>query len=284
MLIPKQQRGQPYPKESWIGIISQPLSQESRFLGRAGGIQVCGAGALRQDVRAATTMPANISPLQPCDRTPTGSRRGRALDPRPPRTSSCSAPATLTLAHPPAPCPPPRVPPELLLWALSDSFGIHLSPHRDTLPFQFWLPRGNGYEWEAAGPKAALPGWAQSPGYWGLLLPPVQPRRGSGRPHSRPLPVSLGLPGNALHSVGTKGSLSPMHPHQLYSAATTSSGLICLAGSSQLVSGRRKHSLASRSPGFSDDYSPSFCSSPIPVTVNMQRTAVPKGHRQGTHP
>lgn len=121
-------------------------------------------------------------PLQPCDRTPTGSRRGQALYPRPPRTSHP------TLAHPlalPTSSSSTRAaslgPIRLLLLQSS-------SPHRDTLPLQFWLPRGSGYEWEAAGPKAELPGLAQSTGHWGLLLTPAQRR------HSRPLPVSLGLP------------------------------------------------------------------------------------------
>lgn len=181
VLIPKQQRGQPYSKVSCIGIRSQPLSQESRFLGWAGGIQVCGAGALRQDVRAATTMPTNISHYSLVTGPPPGQGEAKPST-RPPRTSHP------TLAHPlalPTSSSSARAaslgPIRLLLLQSS-------SPHRDTLPLQFWLPRGSGYEWEAAGPKAELPGLAQSTGHRGLLLTPAQPR------HSRPLPVSLGLP------------------------------------------------------------------------------------------
>lgn len=74
VFIPKQQRGQPYPKVSLICIMPQPprtggdgaASQRSPGsstpnLGQAEEILISGAGAQRQDVRAVTTMTANIS-------------------------------------------------------------------------------------------------------------------------------------------------------------------------------------------------------------------------------
>lgn len=226
------------------------LSQESRFQPHQALVSLRKSKSMVLGPRGRTSgqspqlpTPSHLVPTE--TGTSTWLKRGRALRLRPPRACPRSGhdcgPSISTVSTAPSPLRAVSLGPALLLLHL-----CHLSSPGDTLPFQLWLPCVNDHQWEAAGPRAELPGWAQRALVTGgssvCQHSPDVALAGlaAGLCHSRP-----GLPGTAQDRAGNTGSLNPVHPHQLCSAATASSEFVHLAGGSQLVSEGRKCSLGS---------------------------------------